>query len=460
MNVARIISDPERLIRVKVVIVCLLITLLAGASGAQDGEKVISLKEAVVTALKENHELLASGFELDSAGEDVGIARSALLPHLSFEERFMRTNNPPSVFSAKLNQQRFAQHDFSIDLLNGPQAINDYQTSVALEQVLFSGRAIVGLDMTRLQREARAEELARKKQEIAYRVVAAFLSVQTARQYVTAAERGVEDATEHRRVAQLRYDSGLGLYSDVLRAATALAEAEQRLVSSQAGLNLSKRSLGLLLGQAGPLDASADTPEFSQRGIDVYAGMASSRGDVKAAELYLDNARNGIKLADAGYLPTLGMGGSYQMNDHRRPLGSEGESWTVQAFLRWEIFDGLKREHERAKAKYRVSQAQEQLAAIKTAVSFKVYEAYLGVEEAAKNAELSGAALKAAEEGKRLVEMRYRNSLAPLVDLMDAQSNLDRARAAFIARTNDSRLARANLSYQGGALIDDLAIEK
>jgi len=438
----------------------LLVLLIVGVRAAYGGERIYSLKEAVAAAMTNNHGLLAAGFEVDAAGEDVGIARSALLPHLSVEERLLRTNNPPSVFSAKLNQQRFAQQDFSIDLLNAPRAINDFQSSIMIEQTLFSRKAMVGLDMSKIQREARAEELARKKQETAYRAVGAFLAVQTARQYVSAAERGRADAAEHERISRLRYDSGLGLYSDVLRASTALAESDQKMVSAQTGLNLARRTLGLLIGLPDLVEVSNDAVELPKRKIEAYAEMASSRSDVKAAQLYLDNARNGVKMANAGYLPTLGAGGSYQMNDHRRPLGSEGESWTVQAFLRWELFDGLKREHERAKAKYQVSQAQEQLSALKAAVSFKVYEAYLAVEEAAKNAELSQAALKAAEEGMRLVEVRYRNSLAPLVDLLDAQSNLDRARAAFIARTNDSRLARANLSYQGGSLLEDLAVEK
>ncbi len=460
MKGVRYILNSARIQGMIVSSVCLLSLMLIGTGVTYAGEGSLSLKEAVSIALKENHGMRASGFELNAQGEDVGIARSALLPHLSFEERFMRTNNPPSVFSAKLNQQRFTQQDFSIDSLNTPNPINDFQTSVVLEQPIFSPKAMIGLDMAKIRKRAKTEEVARREQELAYNVVTSFLSIQTARQYVEAAEKGVADATEHRRIARLRYDSGLGLYSDVLRAETALADANQKFVSTQTGLNLAKRTLGLLLGQPEQIDVSGEAVELPLRSPEAYAKLSESRSDVRAVELYLDNARNGVKAANAGYLPTLGVGGSYQLNDHRRPLGAEGDSWTVQAFLRWELFDGLKREHERAKAKYQVSQAEEQLAALKTAVSFKVYEAYLGVEEARKNADLAEAALKAAEEGKRLVEKRYSNSLAPLVDLMDAQSNLDHARAVSIARMNDYRQAKANLSFQGGSLLEDLAIGK
>jgi outer membrane protein len=176
-------------------------------------------------------------------------------------------------------------------------------------------------------------------------------------------------------------------------------------------------------------------------------------------EHYLENARKNVSLAGAGYLPEIGVGGSYQLNDHRLPFGSEGNSWTVQAFLRWNIFDGFKREHERSRAKLKVSEIEELLASLKKAVSFRVYEAYLNAEQARKTEELAASALRTAEEGKRLVELRFKNSLAPIVDLLDAQANLDHQRAAFIARANDHRLAWANVSLQSGLLLKDLGLD-
>jgi len=443
----------------KVVALLLLLVLLETTS-VFGSEQILSIKEAVAIALKDNHELKAFGYALGAEGEEVGIVRSALLPHLSFKERFMRTNNPPAVFSAKLNQQRFSQQDFAIDALNTPHPINDFQSSVGLEQLIFSRKASIGLDMSNIRRDAMAEELTRKKQEIAFQVIKSFLSVQTARQYVQVAIQGVKDAEEHRRIAQLRYDSGLGLYSDVLRASTAFAEANQGLISAQTNLSVAKRSLGLLLGLSESVEVSDEPFAMPQRELDFYVQNSSVRGDVRAMERYLENARKSVRFAEAGYLPTIGVGGSYQHNDHRQPFSAEGESWTVQAFLRWELFDGFRREHERAKAQFNVSESEEHLVALKNAVSFRVYEASLNAEEARKNEELAAAALRTAEEGKRLVESRYQNSLSPMVDLLDAQTNLDHQRAIYIARTNDRRLALANLSFQSGLLLRDLAIEQ
>ncbi|HMK56366.1 MAG TPA: TolC family protein [Dissulfurispiraceae bacterium] len=423
-------------------------------------ERALTLKESVALALSENHDLKALSYNLDAEAENVGIARSAWFPHLSFEERFMRTDNPTAAFAAKLNQGRFAQQDFAVDSLNNPRPINDFQSSFSAEQLVFSGKALFGLDMSKIMRDARKEELLRKRHEIAFQVVRTFLSVQTAMKYVGAAEQGVRDAEEHRRIAQLRYDSGLGLYSDVLRASTGADAANQALVSARTNMEVAKRALGLLLGMPDPVDVSDEAADIQRRDIAAYISNASVRNDVRAMELHLENARKNVSFAGAGYLPEVGVGGSYQRNDHRQPLGGEGDSWTVQAFLRWNIFDGFKREHERSRAKFQLSETEERLVSLKQAVLFKIYEAYLNAEEARKNEELAGSALKTAEEGKRLVELRYQNSLAPLVDLLDSQANLDHQRAAYIARSNDYRLASANLSFQGGLLLQDLGLEQ
>jgi outer membrane protein TolC len=245
----------------------------------------------------------------------------------------------------------------------------------------------------------------------------------------------------------------------MLRGSTAADAASQGLVTAQTNLDVAKRALGLLMGISESVDVTDDAVVIPRRELGVYVKSSSERNDVRAMEHYLDNARKNVSLAGAGYLPEIGVGGSYQRNDHRLPFGAEGDSWTVQAFLRWNLFDGLKREHERSKAKLKVSETEELLASLKKAVSFKVYEAYLNAEEARKTEELAASALRTAEEGKRLVELRYNNSLAPMVDLLDAQANLDHQRAAYIARANDQRLAWANLSLQSGLLLQDLGIE-
>jgi outer membrane protein TolC len=455
-------SDPKgrkKLSAVTLMVMLFFLAVMPAWTANAAGER-LTLDEAVKTALKNNHELQAQRNAHAAKGAEIGVARSFLLPRISLEERYMRTAGPAYAFMTKLNQQRIEFADFAPDTLNHPAAVNDFQTAVTVEQPLFGKKAGIGLEMSKMEAAASEEALHRKKEEVAFKVVQYYLMVSTAGAYIQVAEKSLEDAQEHQRLAEVRYAAGLGLYSDTLRAATAVAEARQRLVSAGKNNSVAKRALGLVIGSAEAVEVAAETPTLPIREIESLRTRSLARRDVRSLELRTKNAKNNIRLAEAGYYPLLGVGGTYQWNDHNHPLGGEGDGWQVMAFLRWELFDGAKTRHEKIKAGYQASEADEYLKGMKKMVSFQVDEAWLTLEEAKTNQELAQEELKTAEEGRRLVKVRYEGALSPMVDLLDAQVSIDRARANRVAKENEYKLAIAALSFAGGTILQDLQVEE
>jgi outer membrane protein TolC len=422
-------------------------------------ERHVTLPEAIATALEQNYEMRASRNSLLARKAEIGVARASLLPHIAFEERASRTDNPPGVFMAKLNQQRFSLSDFDIASLNNPRPVTDLQSLVSLDQVVFAGAAFIGLDMARKEFAAGKEDFGRKSEETTLNVSEAYLATLTAREYVRVSRAGLDDAKEHMRIADSRYRNSVGLYADVLRAKTAVMEAEQRIVTSEKNLAVAKRSLGLLLGLEEPVDGAGEIPDLRLQEAEHYRNGALSRKDVKAMRVRYENAKNGVKLADSRYLPTVGLRASFQTNDQRRLLGSEGDSWWVMGVLKWDLFDGGSREYERSKARLLRAETEERLKGLTQYASFKIDEAFLSAQEAGKNAELAASALASAEEGRKLVKGRFENSLSPMVDLLDAQMSVDHARANIVATENRYRLAILRLGYESGTILEDLGIE-
>ncbi len=439
-----------------IVIVLVLMTNAAVSAG----EQVLSLHDALLQALIGNTEIRANEHALFAVKEDVSIARSFLLPRIGFEERFMRTNNPTYAFMAKLNQERFAMTDFAIPSLNDPAPVSDFQTSFSFEQAIFAPKAYIGLRMSRKEFDAKSEDVERKREEITFSVFKAYLESQTARAFVAVAEKGIEDAKEHLRIAEKRYNVGLGLYSDLLRAQVALRTAEERKVSAEKNMMVAGRALGLMLGMTESVTVTDQRPSLQMKDLGYYENMAQARKDVKALEARRQNAENNLKMANAAYLPSVGLGGAYQMNSHNAAFGDEGNSWQVMAFLRWELFDGLRREAERAKAEHKLAEAGEYLDGMKKQIAFAVYEAYLSVEEARKGLELAKANLASAEEGRRLVKVRYENNLSAAVDMLDVQTSLDAVRADVVAKEAAYLTAVVRLGYQSGTIMKDLDIER
>jgi outer membrane protein TolC len=435
------------------VVLLLFFSVTMSAKIGSAAEKRLTLEEAVAMAIKNNHELLASQNAHAAKEAEIGIARSYLLPKISVEERYLRTASPAYAFMTKLNQERIGMADFVPETLNHPAAIDDFQTSATFELPLFVKKANIGLEMSKLETAASRESLYRKKEEVVLTVVRYYLMAITADEYVRVAEKSLEDVQEHLRLAEVRYASELGLYSDTLRAATAVTEARQRLVTAKKNQSVAKRALGLVLGSAEAVEVIEETPAPPVREIGSLRIQSQTRRDLKSLEMKTENARNQITLAGSAYYPILGVGGTYQYNDHNHPLGGEGDNWQVMAFLRWELFDGDRTRYEKIKAGHQVREAEEYLQGMKKMVSFQVDEAWLTLDEAGKNRELAREELKTAEEGRRLVRVRYEGSLSPLVDLLDAQVNFDRARANEVAKENDYKMAIFNLDYASGTIL-------
>jgi outer membrane protein TolC len=326
-----------------------------------EGEIKLSLEEAIRIALKNNHEIKALMNSVLAEGSDVGISRSSLLPKINLEERFVRTNNPTDVFSIKLNQQRFSMSDFEIQNLNNPDPISDFQTTFSVEQPIVAIKEILTLKSSNKDFQAAGEDFNRKKEAVAFGVIQSYITVRITREFVGVAEKAIDDAKENLRIADSRYKKGVGLFSDTLRASTSVTEAEQQLVSTIKDLKVAKRGLGVILGMTESVDVDDQPIDMPLADIDYYREESLSREDVRSLESRYEGARLIVRSYESGYIPTVGVGGTYQLNDQNAPFGAEGNSWFVMAFLRWEIFNGGKREYERAKAKHKAAEVKEQL---------------------------------------------------------------------------------------------------
>lgn len=418
----------------------------------------VDFPEAVSRAIRNNPFLEAAGKEWTSAKKDTEAARGYFLPSLTFEERFVRTNIPAEVFAFRINQERLLLSDFaSVDNFNKPPPINEYMTAFTVEQPLFAPKVFLGYRMAAREAAAKGLEFRRKKEEVVYQVLSAYLGVLTAGEYVRVAARGLDDAREHHRIAEALERSGMGLASDVLRAKVSLASAESGKVTAENRLALARRGLALAMGEGegAEADASGVLPPLPDEGAleDRIAAALAGRDDLRAVSLRVENAAANVGLQRSDYLPTVGLAGAWQMDGQDGAFSPDNRSWKVGVGLKWNLFDGFRREAAVAKSSAESGKAKAYYRGARDYAAFQVTRAHLAAREAGLRVEIARSAAAAAEEGTRLIQARYENQLARIVDLLDAQSALDAARADLVKAENDLRQSRAELLFSSGALL-------
>jgi outer membrane protein TolC len=424
----------------------------------------LTLRKAVQLALKRNPGIKGLENSLKINQEKIGIAKSFLLPKIFVQEAGIGTNDPAYAFSLKLEQRRFSLSDLlgAPGTFNNPSPVSDFRTSLFLEEPIYMPTAKTEVKTADLMYQAQKENFYLDQQKLAFQVIQTWLMIKTARDYVKTADKGVHDAEAHLKLAQKLYQSGIGLYSDTLRAFTAVKQAEQKFIQASTRYQVSKLFLGYLLGINHPVQiliGRKGKSVFFHRHLKFYIHQWKKRDDLKSLLIQLSAAKKRIHLAQESYSPTLSFEGSYNLHDYRYPFGIEANDWEVMLEANLNLFEGRRRREKLRIAREQQKELQEQYIQFQNAVQLKVKKAYLEVKEAQKNVTLAEAAVKSSEEGVRLVQLRYQNSLSPFLDLLDAQVSLDHSRSLLVSAKNQYLTALYRFFYQTGNLLKIITLK-
>jgi len=437
------------------------LVLVMATTGVQAAEiQRLSLREAITHGLERNNQVRAAGFEAESARSGATAASLHYLPSVTLEEAWSRSDVPVNTFMMKLNQGRFTNQDFDAAKLNNPAPVSDFRTAVIVEQPILVPAAWAAQKAARHGAERQEAVTEQTRQQIAFRIFQLYLEVQKARAQLQTAEKALEEARESRRQAVVRTAAGLGLKSDELRASTQLAAMEQQAISTANNLTLARMQLGLAIGgQPGDEADATDTVQLKQppHGLGALISTAQlERRDLQAAERGKEQADAALLQARAGFLPTVGAVGSWQMNDNSTAFGRDHDAWMVGVALRWNVFDGFRTWHGNGQAKAARAAAGELAEQTRKEVSYQVHEAWLRRQEAEKRREVATVAVQAAEEATRLLAKRFDNALATMVELLDAQTALNQARANLVESEANLTLATGRLYHVAGIFLKEM----
>jgi len=427
---------------------------------AAETVELMSLKDAINLALKNNNRIKAAGFGAEAAERSVAIATSGYYPTIGFEEALVASNAPTQTFMMKLDEGRFTQNDFLINNLNHPGTWHDFKTVLTAQLPLYTPSLAPAREMAVKTSLKGQQNLEATREEIAFQVFQLYLDVQRSRAQLQSADQAVIEAKENMRLASVRNMEGVGLRSDVLRARTHLLTVEQQQISARNNLTLAGMQLALVAGlpegsrieisEAVAPVALAFTP------AELTGSALEERSDLKLSRTELERNDASVNLARSAWLPSLAAFGSYQLNAKDTPFGSDNDSWVAGLSLKWNVFDGFRRSNEQARAAAERSAAAEQLEGKIREARYQVQESILRREETGKRLDVARSALQDADETVRLLTRRFENSLATMVELLDAQSALNQVRANLVDMEANYALSGGRVFHAAGIFLKEI----
>jgi outer membrane protein TolC len=290
----------------------------------------------------------------------------------------------------------------------------------------------------------------------------AFFNWVRARGQVVVAREAVLQARAHVVDAQRLGEVGVGSRADVLRFQAQVASAEQLEIEAQAMADVAEEQLRIATGT--PANTRMEV------GIDVMAASAAAgppalatlqeqalarRLEVRALDETRLSLQESESVAKAGRYPRLdGFGEVSVVNPNQRAYPPEqgfDASWQLGARLTWVINDTFTAMGATDEARARTEAAVEQKAALRDALRAEVATAWADARKAASVIAAADRGLVAAVEAHRVKSELFRNGRGSSVDLVDAQTEVTRARLKVLDAHVGAHVAKTRLEHATGA---------
>lgn len=434
-------------------------SLLAFAAYAW-GQDPLTLRDAVRLALEENKGIAVADAGLRASAERIAQARAGTLPKINYSQSFTRSDNPVFVFSSLLAQHEFSAANFDIGTLNRPDFLNNFQSQLTVDQVIYdAGATRHAVKSAQLAERMTAEEQRSARMQVISSVARAYYGALLARENLKAAEQALRSAEADLRSAEAVRAAGMSTDVDVLSVRVHLAAVSERRINQAAALDVARAALNDALGL--PLDTPhalttaltpLDLPDLQMETLEKDA--MASRPEARQTRMAIDLAETQSDAAHAAMLPHVNFHAGFE-SDAQRFVTRGGVNWLASINMQWNLFDGFKDRAGIAEMSHSLARAKAEEQRTDSSVRLQVRQAYAGLRAAQQRIEVAKASVAEAEESLRITQNRYEAGFANVTDLLRNELAVLESRTRFLAAVHDQRVAATMLEFAAGRLSAD-----
>ncbi|HUL16774.1 MAG TPA: TolC family protein [Terriglobales bacterium] len=446
-------------------IIAILITVSIPRCAAQErpAAQALTLQQAVQQALAKNPQLESAEDMAKAAEARTDEAKAAWFPRVDLSEGFTRGNNPVYVFGTLLEQQSFTAANFDLGRLNTPTPLNNFQTRVDGQMLLFdSGQTRNRVRGAKQSKTAADFQKEQARQDLILRVIEAYYGVVVARGNAAAATAALQaaEANEHR--AETMQKAGLIVDSDLLSAKVFTAQMKDREIRAENGVELARltlgREMGLEPGTQPDATEALKEPAAPVKSVEDWEKTAlEQRPMLQAAEMGREASESERKSARAEFGPKIGVFADVE-RDSLSFAGNGGSNWTAGAQVKFNLFAGGAEKARLNEAQANENKAKHDLEWVKSGVLLEVQQAYLGIAAAEQRTAAARDTAGQAQESLRIIQNRYQAGLTTITELLRAQTSQLDARTAYFSAVYDWHTAQAELEHSAGTLTPDAAL--
>lgn len=302
------------------------------------GQEVLSASKAIELALENNYGIKIVNNNKKIAENNKDILNSGYLPTL--------TGNAGGVYNKDNTNAEFSNGN--IATLNGAES-NRFNASLNVNYTIFDGLGRY-YDYKQLKEQYQLSELQAREtiENTVLQLFTVYYNVAQLIENVETLEETLAISKERIIRAQYQFDYGQGTQLDVLNAKVDISNDSINLINAKQQLKNTKRDLNFVLGNTIVNDFEVETTItflMSINKTDLFEKMKVNNVALLQLDKNIMINEFIIKANKSGYLPTVGLTGSYGWNRNNNNAASfvlvstnTGLSGGIN--LSWNLFDG------------------------------------------------------------------------------------------------------------------------
>ncbi len=437
-----------------------LLFAVAGASGAGAKDLVGVFEDAV----HNDPTIRAADANRLAARESRPQALAALLPQITGNWAYTRDH------SSGFQDQPYPNADqtaFFVVPLQFSQGYTQRQWGLNLRQNVFSWSNWMTLKAANSQVAQAEATYAAAEQNLILRVCQAYFNVLSALDNLQAQQASLEAIARQLDQADKRYDVGLIAITDVQEAKAARDTASAAVIAAKRTLATAEDQLEEITGEKYDSltkpgsDMPLNMPEPADESQWVNISL-DQNATLIAARLNADVARDNVKAAFGGHLPTVEIVAGRTYSQQAGPYEFEGQTLDgygnkindrqISLQVTVPIFSGGLTQSKVRQSQYQWIAAKEQMTQTSRATERQARDAYLGVISGIARVQALRQALESSDTALKATEAGYEVGTRTAVDVLNARRTLVQAqtdysgsRYDFIVSIIQLRLAAGNL---------------
>ena len=424
------------------------------------GAATLTADDAVKLALDKSGQVIGARAGVLSAKGSLYSAYSGVLPNVtaSLSRSESRTTNEFGSTSLLGVVEPILANDSRADFTSPTLSVN---------WGVLTPSAWRNLSAARQGSRAARFELNATRNDVTLSVRRQFYEVVKAIKLAEVAEGSLQLSRDDERRVKAMFEVGSVSKSDLLKAQVRSAQSELSLLQARHAAIVQRielaRQIGVDEAGLGDVDTllTAEVQTFDEAALLVEAG--AKRPDLIAAEASLASARASHGAARLGRLPyvTARASGSFNQKTNfsntDRATGIEGtgersidRDLFAEVALRWDIFSLGTVDARIASTKATLLRAQEQRDALRRNLASEVRQTILAYREATESQIAAQRGLESATENLKLTQEKYNVGSATILELIDAQVQLETAKSDLVRALAAIRVAAAQINRVRG----------